>query len=456
MWPDGPLVGPQVALLQTAMAHWDMTRARAAFTDFVVRSPQHRFVVALSGGLDSRTLLHVAASLRHELGFDLRAIHVDHGLHPDSARWAECCRDWCAALAVPVDVVRVQVERIAELGLEAAARAARHTAFSERMGEDEVLLAAHHRDDQAETFLLRALRSPGYDGLAGMRPLRRFARGWLARPWLDVARSAIRAEAEAAGLDWIDDPSNADIALDRNFLRHEILPRLAQRWPQAVTALATSAERAADLLALAEPEVQRLLAHHRDLDPAVLDTRVLDLADGSAFAVIKAWLRDLGLPNPPPSALREMHRQMRDARADRVPEVRWPGGVMYRYRDRLHAGAPMASVPLLEQAWSSDAALVLPDARMLPALPGLFDAPLRIAPRRGGEKIRLHANASRRPVRLLLQEYGVPPWRRDALPYLWQGETLIAVGDLFLDAGFSARLREAGRVWRIETPARSG
>jgi tRNA(Ile)-lysidine synthase len=428
-----------------------MSDPRRALAAFITHSPQLRFVVALSGGLDSRTLLHVAAAMRGELGFALRAIHVDHDLHPDSARWAERCRAWCAAAGVPIDIVRVEVTRIAELGLEAAARAARHAAFSQRLNDNDVLLVAHHRDDQAETFLLRALRSPGYDGLAGMRPLRRFARGWLARPWLDVPRSAIRAEAATAKLEWIDDPSNADTALDRNFLRHQILPLLARHWPQAVAALATSATRAADLLALAEPEVHRLLARHRGLDPNALDVRVLDLVEGTAVAVLKAWLRDLALPNPPPPALREMQRQMRDARADRIPEVRWAGGVMYRYRNQLHAHAPRDMIPVRARCWISERALVLDDGQVLPALPGVFDAPLRVQPRRGGEKIRLHANASRRPVRLLLQEYGVPPWQRDALPYVWQGDTLVAVGDLFLDATFAARLRDAGHVWRIET-----
>jgi tRNA(Ile)-lysidine synthase len=433
-----------------------MSAPRRALAEFIASLPQRRFVVALSGGLDSRTLLAVAAALRDAHGFALRAIHVDHGLHPDSTHWAHRCRDWCAALDVEIEVARVQIDRVAELGLEAAARAARHAAFAERLGEDEVLLAAHHRDDQAETFLLRALRSPGYDGLAGMRPLRRFARGWLARPWLEVARDAIRAEAEALGLEWIDDPSNADTALDRNFLRHEILPRLAQRWPHAVAALATSAQRAADLHDLAEPEVQRLLARHRDLDPNVLDVRVLELPEGTALAVLKSWLRDLALPNPPPSALREMRRQMRDARADRVPEVRWPGGVLYRYRERLYASAPREPTLPPSVDWSPEQPLALPDGRRLPALPGLFAAPLQVRPRQGGEKLRLAAKGSRRPVRLLLQEYGVPPWQRDALPYLWQDETLLAVGDLFLDAGFAARLRDGGHVWRVESGAGSG
>ena len=433
-----------------------MSEPRRALAEFVADTPQRRFLVALSGGLDSRTLLHVAASLRHEAGYELRAIHVDHALNPDSAQWAGRCRGWCEAVGVPIEIVRVEVTRIAELGLEAAARAARHAAFADVLDEDDVLLAAHHRDDQAETFLLRALRSPGYDGLAGMRPLRRFARGWLARPWLDVSRAAIRAEAEAAGLDWIEDPSNADVALDRNFLRHEILPRLAQRWPQAVAALATSAGRAADLLALAEPEVQRLLARHRDLDPDVLDVRVLDLPEGTAIAVLKAWLRDLALPNPPPSALREMGRQMRDARDDRVPEVRWPGAVMRRYRGRLHAVAASETAAIRTQPWRPEQPLRLDDGRVLPALPGLFEAPLWVKPRQGGEKIRLRANASRRPLRLLLQEYGVPPWRRDTLPCLWQDDTLLAVGDLFIDAGFAARLDAAGLSWRIESGSQPG
>lgn len=433
-----------------------MSEPRRILAEFIAAQPLRAFVVALSGGLDSRTLLHVAASVRDGVAITLRAIHVDHGLQSQSTQWADRCRAWCAALGVPLLVERVQVERINELGLEGAARAARHAAFAAHLGDDEVLLVAHHRDDQAETFLLRALRAPGFDGLAGMRPLRRFAKGWMARPWLAVSRDAIRAEATKAGLEWIDDPSNSDVAHDRNFLRHDILPRLRQRWPQAVAALALSATRSADLLDLALPEVRRLLARHQRLDPAVLDARVLDEADGTAIAVIKTWLRELHLPNPPPTVLTEMLRQMRDARPDREPEVRWTGGVLRRYRDGLYAETTNHDFPIVEQSWNPAHPLRLADARMLPAMPGLFDQPLRVALRRGGEKIQIHADASRRPLRLLFQEYGVPPWLRDRLSYLWQGDRLLAVGDLFLDVGFAAQLQAAGIVWRVETNRSTG
>ena len=160
-------------------------------------------------------------------------------------------------------------------------------------------------------------------------------------------------------------------------------------------------------------------------------------------------------------ALQQLRRVSRDehpptARADRVPQVQWPGGVLYRYRSRLYATTPASSAPLPACDWLAQAPLRLPDGRVLPALPGLFDAPLRVAPRRGGEKIRLHAQRPRRPLRLLLQEYGVPPWQRAQLPYLWQGDTLLAVGDLFLDAAFAERLRDAGHVWRVESAPQPG
>jgi len=139
-----------------------------ALSDIVDRAEDRPLLVGFSGGLDSMVLLHLFASDPASRA-RLRAIHVDHGLQPDAGRWSDRCQATCTALGVPLTTVRVQVDA-AGRGPEGAARMARHAAFEAEVRDDEALVLAHHRDDQAETFLLRALRASGPDGLAAMRP----------------------------------------------------------------------------------------------------------------------------------------------------------------------------------------------------------------------------------------------------------------------------------------------
>ena len=202
---------------------------RAPLADVVRRDDDRRVLVGFSGGLDSTVLLRLLAGDADIRRHGLRAIHVHHGLHADADAWAAHCRRTCDALDVPLSIVHVDVDRASGLGLEGAARATRHRAFEEGLRDDEILALAHHRDDQAETFLLRALRGSGVDGLAAMRPWRAYANGWLWRPLLDVPRDALQAHATAHGLAWIEDASNGDPRFDRNFLRNEVMPLLRQR-----------------------------------------------------------------------------------------------------------------------------------------------------------------------------------------------------------------------------------
>src|SRR5687768_5184369 len=160
--------------------------------DFGPLPADAQVVVALSGGLDSSVLLDLLSRSARMQG-RLRALHVHHGLQPAADAWVVHCRDACAAAGVPLRIAHVEVDRASGRGLEAAAREARHAAFVAELRDGEVLALAHHRDDQAETFLLRALRASGPDGLAAMRPWRRFGRGWLWRPLLGVPRADLVA-----------------------------------------------------------------------------------------------------------------------------------------------------------------------------------------------------------------------------------------------------------------------
>ena len=421
--------------------------ARAPLARAVARDDGRPVVAAFSGGLDSCVLLHLLAAAPRIRAAGLRALHVHHGLHPDADAWAAHCQTVCDALGVALTVARVQVDRTAGLGLEGAARAARHAAFADALGDDEILALAHHRDDQAETFLLRALRSAGPDGLAAMRPWRRLGRGWLWRPLLDQPRAALHAHALAQGLRWIEDPGNASIDHDRNFLRHAVLPRLRERWPQAADALARSAAlcaEGADLLA-AEDAAMLATARRAPRDLAVEALHALPTSRRAR--VVRHWIADLGLPPLPAQGVAGIERSLLSAPRDARARFDWHGARIQRWRDLLHADwlrPPLAAT--WTTTWDGRAPLALPTGDTL-ALEGAtgFDAPLRVHARRGGERLRLPGRAHSHTLKHLLQDAAMPPWQRDRLPLLSAPDgTLLAAGDTLLAAPLAQWLGARG------------
>ncbi|MGH8091324.1 MAG: tRNA lysidine(34) synthetase TilS [Rudaea sp.] len=299
--------------------------------------PPGALVVAFSGGMDSSVLLHALAQLPASRARGLRALHVDHGLHDDSGGWAAHCHDFAARLDVPLQVVAVHVDRAAGTGLEDAARRARHAAFMQSLAAGEFLALAQHRGDQAETVLLKLLRGAGPEGLGAMRSLRQYGNGYLWRPLLDLPRSTLHEYARVHGLRWIEDPSNAQTRLSRNFLRLEILPRLTQHWPQAEAALAHSAtwlRAAADFI---DAQANAALASLRGAEPATLDWRGwLALPDALRDPVLRRWLREAGLDEPAHFHVAELERQLLAAN-DRRPCVTFDDTQLRRHRDWLHA-----------------------------------------------------------------------------------------------------------------------
>jgi tRNA(Ile)-lysidine synthase len=196
--------------------------------------------IAFSGGLDSTVLLHLLAHLAKTQSLPaLSAIHVHHGLQVAADAWPQHCQSVCDALGIALQIVRVKVQ--AGASLEQAAREARYAAFGDVTLADDLLLTGQHRDDQAETLLFRLLRGAGVRGLSGMPIQRPMGQGRLVRPLLDVTRAELEAYAKAHQLSWIEDPSNQDRQFSRNYLRHQVMPLLTSRWPQAQASMARSA-----------------------------------------------------------------------------------------------------------------------------------------------------------------------------------------------------------------------
>ncbi|MDR6671912.1 tRNA lysidine(34) synthetase TilS [Xanthomonas sp. 1678] len=403
-------------------------------------------LVGVSGGLDSSVLLHALAQQPHYRRAGLRAVHVHHGLHADADAWAAQCAAVCAALAIPLQVLRVQVPRDSGHGLEAAARQARRAAFAQALAAGEWLALAQHRDDQAETFLLRALRASGPDGLAAMQSLRSFAHGMLWRPLLALPRSDLHAYAQRHALRWIDDPSNADPGFDRNFLRLHVLPLLRQRWPHADAALARSAQLCGEAGALLDDGDQAALEALRDDPAAPLPLPGLRALPAPRRArVLRRWIAQAGLPPLPAAGLAAVERSLLHARADASAQFAWHGATLRSWRDALYAERDPLPLPADWQAqWDGHAPLALPDGRRLRlcgAAPLGFDAPLLVRLRQGGERIVLPGRSHSQALKHLLQEHAVPPWQRARLPLLFEGDRLLAAGTDLVAAPLHAWLQ---------------
>ncbi|MDP2752404.1 MAG: tRNA lysidine(34) synthetase TilS [Rhodocyclaceae bacterium] len=286
-----------------------------------------RWVVGLSGGLDSVVLLH--AVRRHA---SPSALHVHHGLSPNADRWETFCRELCTTWEIPLHVERVEVERHSPDGLEAAARRARHAIFAQT--GDWVLLA-HHRGDQVETLLFNLLRGTGVRGASAMQE----RNGHLLRPLLTTSRQDIAAYAQAQDLSWIEDESNADLRFSRNWLRHQILPELTRRFPATEANLAGATRRFA--------EAENLLNELATLDlgdaphdfPVALET-LAALSFARAKNLLRYLLarRNIGIPSE--ERLSEALRQCLEAAPDRHPSIAFGRWQLVRKKGKVTIIAP--------------------------------------------------------------------------------------------------------------------
>ncbi|VXC69987.1 tRNA(Ile)-lysidine synthetase [Pseudomonas sp. 8Z] len=399
--------------------------------------------VAFSGGLDSTVLLHLLAQwARHEALPPLHALHIHHGLQTVAESWPAHCAAVCQGLDIELDVVRVQVGSGASL--EQAARQARYAALAEWLQVGDVLLSAQHRDDQAETVLFRLLRGAGVRGLAGMPVNRTLGKGRLLRPLLGCSRAELQAYAQQHELSWIEDPSNQDERFRRNFLRRQILPLLAQHWPQASANLARSAAHLSEAQQLLDELAEVDLATVRGcVDFAWLPLPSLSLLEISALSdarqrnLLRHWLAPL-TPMPDSDHWAGWY-DLRDAHAEAMPVWRLAAGELHRADGRLWwlsgewLQSPVPPIGTLVET------LELPGNGCL-ALTGQLPAgQWRLAYRQGGESLYM-AGRGRRDLKRLLNEWRVPTFVRPRLPLLFDGDELVAVANL----AQAAQLAECG------------
>jgi tRNA(Ile)-lysidine synthase len=414
------------------------------------------YQVAFSGGLDSLVLLHALCALRDQLDATVGAVHVHHGLHADADAWDAHCQQVCDKLGVTYTLLRVDGRPPRGESPEAAARDARYRALAGWLPPRHYLLTAQHQDDQAETLLLQLLRGSGVSGLAAMPVMTGLGRGQHLRPLLDVTRRALHRYATANALYWIEDPSNLSSVYDRNYLRHQVLPLLRNRWPAVSSSLSRSAAHCAEANALirqlAENDLQGAAGGHAD---TLSVTGLVALPRDRQRNVLRAWLRRCSAGTPSTAVLARIVNDVLYSRPDAAPAVRWDCYEVRRYRDEVYC-LPQTVSRNTSQAlhWSLSTPLTLPGAGgVLRAIP-VSGAGLRrvdvsaggvcVSWRKGGEVCRPAGRKHHHSLKKLFQEQGIPPWQRQRIPLIYIEDQLAMVPGLWVCEPFQAGPAEPG------------
>jgi tRNA(Ile)-lysidine synthase len=392
-------------------------------------------------------------------GFDVRAVHVDHGMQAAAPAFREACAALCENFGIPLSVLSLVVHTPQGASIEAAARDARYAALAAELKPGECLLTAHHNKDQAETLLLQALRGAGLKGMSAMPICRPLGQGWHLRPVLETPQHELLALGAHLSVASASDPMNDDVRFDRSYLRRQVWPLLELRWPAAGATLARAARHAGEAQELSEVWAAADVSKLRDGD-ALSVPGLRTLAPQARVNALRFWLAQSGVDAPPAARLTEALRQMFEAQTDHLPVVVWGNYAMRRYRQRIFLTPKHP--PRLEgrQPWSWGAAAPLDLGADLGILrwvaqaggldPARVGEGLSVRRRAGGETLKPAAGARTQSVQHLYQSQGVLPWMRDALPLVFAADALIAIGDLWLDARFRAAAGAPGVAIRWE------
>ena len=434
---------------------------RSAFLSELLQYPiTGTYWIALSGGCDSISLLHLMSQVRDELiqknaNLNIKAVHVHHGLSAKADEWLEFCQQQCDALDIPLQHYQVNAQARRGQSPEEAARTARYEVFTDILKANDMILLAQHANDQVETLFLQLLRGAGPQGQSAMPVHRNFAAGALLRPLLKYSRADIEQYARQHNLTWVHDDSNDDDKFDRNFLRLKVLPVLEQRWPSYMDTIGRSIELNANsaelLVELASVDYETAKTEDKLLDIS----KLAGLSDIRVINLLRYWISVIhSLPGPNKIHLEHIISDVINAKQDANPHVTWAGAEVRRYRDCLYASRPQTQHDHTQTyAWRIEQDLLIADLDLtLSATKSIgsglakdmIDEELSVRFRQGGESCCSANKQHRTSLKNLFQEWGVPNWQRDRIPLIYVGQEIAQVLGYCVCAPFQAAAGEQG------------
>lgn len=371
------------------------------------------YLIAYSGGADSSALLHLFADTAN-----VRAIHINHHLQADASDWQQHCQKTCNDLGIPLIIEQAQLADSSEN----AARIARYALFNQHLNSNEILLTAHHAQDQSETILLKLLRGTGIKGLCGIAKLQKFAQGYLARPLLGFSPQILKKYLLENKLNWIEDSSNQDSSYKRNYIRNEILPGLLKSFPDGVDNISRSGNNIR--------QSYQLLQHLLNFDDRYLciDT-LLSVPDKLRTTLFYHWLSSKNLPLPDQKALSQICNDFIHAKKDKNPHFANKYYQLSRWQHAIYCIKPYQQIGVNHSfQWNTSLAFVLPNKSGVLSYVGTQNLNFIIKFNQTGQKLKPANSQCTRPVKKLFQQHKVPPWQRHNTPFIYHNNTLVSLG----------------------------
>lgn len=392
-----------------------------------------RVVLAFSGGVDSCVLLHSLQSKSRPYKVELW--HINHGLQDIAGKMEVFCKSVADKYKLDIEVSHLTLDPDAG-NLESKARQARYELFERVLTPADCLLTAHHADDQAETLLQNMLRGSGSAGLRGIAYQKSVGRSTLLRPLLDISRTEILAYAKKYRLEWYDDPSNASLRFNRNYLRHQVIPKIKDRWPgyldsiRSVVSIQAETQQLLDKLGGQDYE----LVQHRggpENNDLLCCKSLLQLSLPRQKNLIRYWLNKNDCASLPHNRLNELMRQI-NSRAGSLPVVQGSGYELRIYNQCLFIVHQHCLEPLLETYdFGNSSRLKIDEIDLDIERESIFK---RVKRKDSGQTIKLKfrlndkdSNPDTHRLKRLFQKHKIPPWKRMITPQVYLDDELVGL-----------------------------
>lgn len=385
-------------------------------------------------------LLHLMSQIFPQ---KIRVIYIDHQLQSKSAEWGEFVAKQATHLNIPYTIQKVQVT---DGNLEAQARQARYQAYLQHLQANEILVLAHHQQDQAETVILRLLSGAGVDGLAAMQSIDHRVDMTIWRPFLDLTREQIAEWTTQLEIEYVVDPTNYDIHYDRAWSREELWPFLQNRFPKMQQALSRTSYLMQDASEILE-EVLKADLQNCGTDECLDLTQLLELSSARQRQLLSVWMKGDGQYRPAFEMVERLKNEVIVSKSDAQAALHWNQFYYVRYQHHLYRLSRQVFLAEKLNPVETEMEHYFQLGEIVECASGQFqitqknmglsasllNKKLKIIRRQGGEKVHLYGRVGQWPLKKAIQEAHILPWLRHTIQILVIDNVMLGV---FTPKGF--------------------